>query len=50
MSYTEIECPECRGKLCRFCYFTGTVKIYPSPDMWDILEIARARFRINERR
>jgi len=49
VSYATMDCPECKKKGCGFCNGTGLIHFYPSPDAYDYIEIARAKYRISKR-
>ena len=49
ISYSTIDCHECKRKGCGFCNGTGLIHFYPSPDAQDHIEIARAKYRISKR-
>jgi len=42
-------CPECNGEGCGFCNNTGIIWYLPSPDTYDYIQIARAKWRLSQR-
>lgn len=44
----EITCPECKGKKCGFCNYRGNIMVATGKDASNYLEIARAKYRINQ--
>jgi len=49
ISACSFDCPECKKKGCGFCNGTGLIYFYPSPNAYDHIEIARAKWRIKQR-
>lgn len=50
ISAVTIDCPECNSKGCGFCNGTGKFHYYPSADSQDHIAIARAKWRISNRK
>lgn len=50
VSAIPLDCPECKKEGCGFCNGTGSIYYYPSSDAYDHIEIARAKWRISQRR
>ena len=49
ISTSSVDCPECKKKGCGFCNGMGLIHFYPSPDVYDYIEIARREWRISQR-
>lgn len=43
-----MNCPNCKDG-CGFCNMTGQIAYYPSPDAYDLIQIAYRRFRVGTR-